>query len=70
MSTLAEMIEQAKEQAATKAVEDLKAWSTKFPEASNELKTLWTANYGVVGHKLMARELVLKSAPKPKNVPE
>lgn len=42
------------------AVEALKAWMAKYPEASKELQEVWRSKYLTAGHKTMARELIKK----------
>ena len=41
-----------------KALNAVKAWIEKYPEASSALREIWKANYLTAGHKEMARLLI------------
>jgi hypothetical protein len=51
-----------KEQDVASAVEAIKQWMEKYPEAASALKEVWLANYMLAGHKEMARLFVKKGA--------
>lgn len=59
MSSLAEMLEDAKRQAVDNATLEINKWAFNNPTAADELRRIWTKNL-VVGHKAMGRMLLGK----------